>query len=601
MLKVGNDDVMKSLWFMDFSNIEHYILSTTKFPALRCQPKIYYFEPYMRYGGLALTIAFGLFLRFWNLDLKTLWLDETITLLFSLGRSYDDIPRNVLLPLTELLGTLTWQPQTCGAIAHNISHQSTHPPLFFCLMHQWMGYLQDSGHSLRWQVRSLSALFGTGAIAVMYILNRIAFCHRAGLWAAGLMAVSPFAVYLSQEARHYTLPMLVIAVSLIPLVQLCAAAPAQRKLLPWIAWIGLNSLGFYIHYFCILALVAQVITLGIIFAQRRWSMLGVEIATGAVILTILPWLPVLLDHTQRPETDWLKFNASLGLHWLEPMVRLLAGCIVTTIMFPVEEQSLPITIVSGLLMLGFVGYLGQWLWQGRSRLFPTKQADQSAQVFQYFLLVVMAEFLVLVYVLHKDLTLAFRYNFIFYPALCALLAASVSELSVQGAKRRFFPWLLLLVGFISSGFVVTDAAFAKPFAPKQVAQRLLEHPLGEHLAVVKHYSNSQDVALGLSFALATDQFKSNGFMSHDIDWGFTKVVDPTLGKLLMETRSPLAMPFTLWRISGLNMMSKIPMPEKLKLQTSQLAVQTESSTCLASGSPFSVMGLTYQRYDCGDR
>jgi uncharacterized membrane protein len=567
----------------------------------------------MGYGGLAIAIALGLFLRFWNLDLKPLWLDETITLLFALGRRYEDIPQGVLLPLTDLLHTLTWQPQSCGAIAHNISQQSTHPPLFFCLMHQWMGYLQGSDHSLRWQVRSLSALFGTGAIAIMYILNRVAFSHRAGLWAAGLMAVSPFAVYLSQEARHYTLPMLLIAASLIPLVQLCTVAPIKQKLLPWLAWIGLSSLGFYVHYFCILAFAAQVITLGTIFFQRRRSIFGVAdswcgaIATSTVILTILPWLPVLLDHTQRPETDWLKFDPTLGLHWLEPIVRLFAGCIVTVIMLPVEEQSLPITIMNGVLMLGFVGYLVRWLWQGRSELFQTQQAHQNAQVLKYFLLAVGTEYLLLVYVMHKDLTLAFRYNFIFYPAFCALLAASVSELSLQSPKilaNRLLPWALIFVGIVSTGFVGSDAAFAKPFSPKQIAHSLLNHTSDAHLVVVKNYSNSQDVALGLSFAMATDQFKSTVSEAPNlIDWGFTKLVDPTEVSLTMERRtlgakqSPLAEPFILWRISGLNI-SKPPMPEKLELQISQKTAQPPMATCLSSQSPFAKMGLTYLRYVC---
>jgi uncharacterized membrane protein len=560
----------------------------------------------MRYGGLVLAIALGLVLRFWNLDLKPLWLDETITLLFSLGRNYDDIPREVWLPLTELLGTLTWQPQSCGAIAQNISQQSTHPPLFFCLMHQWMGYLQNSEHSLRWQVRSLSALFGTGAIAVMYILNRVAFSHRAGLWAAGLMAVSPFAVYLSQEARHYTLPMLIITASLIPLVQICSATSVKRKLLPWLAWIGLNSLGFYIHYFCILAFAAQVITLGVIFFQRRWSIFGVVIATSAVILTILPWLPVLLDHTQRPETDWLKFNSSLGLHWLEPIVRLLAGCIVSIIMLPVEGQFLPSTVVSGLLMLGFIGYLVRWLWQGRSQLFQSKQAYQSAQVLQYFLLMVGVEFLVLVYVLHKDLTLAFRYNFIFYPALCALLAASVSELTLQAPKHRFFPWALLLVGIISTGCVVTDAAFLKPFSPQGIAYSLLENNPNKHLVVVKNFSNFQDVALGLSFALATEQFKSTGVDTpNNIEWSFVKFINPQERQLVMETRILderrllFTKPFTLWRISSLHV-NKPPMSVNLKLRMIQQQTQTKSATCLAYQAPFSLMDLTYQRYECND-
>jgi uncharacterized membrane protein len=567
---------------------------------------------FVRYGGLAIAIAIGFLLRFWNLDLKPLWLDETITLLFALGRRYDDIPREVLLPLTELLQSLTWQPQSCEVIAQAVSQQSTHPPLFFCLMHQWMGYLQGSDHSLRWQVRSLSALFGTGAIAVMYALNRVAFSHRAGLWAAGLMAVSPFAVYLSQEARHYTLPMLVIAASLIPLMQLPSATPAKRPLLPWLAWIGLSSLGFYVHYFCVLAFVAQVMTLGAIFLQQRRSFVGVAIALSIVILSMLPWLPVLLDHTQRPETDWLKFDSTLGLHWLEPIGRLLAGCIVTVIVLPVEEQPLPIAIVNGLLMLGFIGYLARGLWQNRTQLFQNQQARQSAQVLQYFLLVVGVEYLLLVYILHKDLTLAFRYNFIFYPALCALLAASISEFSSQSPKdlrKRFLPWALIFVGIISTGFVVTDAAFAKPFSPKQIAQRLLNSNPNADLTVVKNYRNSQDVALGLSFALATDQFKSTASeTSPSIDWGFTKSVDPTEGMLAMERQtvgkkrtlgaklSPLSESFTFWRIGSLNI-NKPLMPEQLKLKVNQNSDRA-TAICLSSEKPFSVMGLTYQQYSC---
>jgi uncharacterized membrane protein len=558
----------------------------------------------MRYGGLFLAIAVGLALRFWNLDLKPLWLDETITLLFSLGRSYDDIPREVLLPLTELLGTLTWHAQSCGAIAQTISHQSTHPPLFFCLMHQWMGYLQGSDRSLLWQVRSLSALFGTGAIAAMYCLNRVAFSHRAGVWAAGLMAVSPFAVYLSQEARHYTLPMLVIAASLIPLVQICSTASGQRKLLPWLAWIGLSSLGFYIHYFCVLAFAAQVAVLAVVLLQQRRSLFGVAIATSIVIFTFLPWLSVLLDHTQRPETDWLKFNSSLGLHWLEPIVRLLAGCIVSIIMLPVEEQSLPVTVVSGLLMLGFVGYLVRCLWKGRSQLFVTPQAHQSALVLQYFLLAVGVEFLVLVYVLHKDLTLAFRYNFIFYPALCGLLAASVSELSWQPSKaiaNRVLPWALIGVGVISTGFVVSDAAFAKPFSPQHIAQKLLDHPANGHLVAVKNYSNSQDVALGLSFALAVEQLKSNRSQtSTSIHWGFAKSADST-EDIAIAAKAFLFEPMTFWRIGSLNPMRKLPMLEKIKLKISQTQVQTETAICASAAPGFNQMGLAYQRYECDAR
>ena len=77
-----------------------------------------------------------------------------------------------------------------------------------------------------------------------------------------VMAVSPFAVYLSQEARHYTLPMLLVILALLGLYQVQTDL-YQRQFRPgiWLGWVVVNSLGFYVHYFFLLAFVAQVATL----------------------------------------------------------------------------------------------------------------------------------------------------------------------------------------------------------------------------------------------------------------------------------------------------------------------------------------------------
>jgi uncharacterized membrane protein len=561
----------------------------------------------MRYGGLAMAIAIGLVLRFWNLDLKPLWLDETITLLFSLGRRYDDIPREVLLPLGDLLQTLTWQPQSCGAIAQNISQQSTHPPLFFCLMHQWMGYLQRSDHSLRWQVRALSALFGVGAIAVMYILNRVAFSHKAGLWAAGLMAVSPFAVYLSQEARHYTLPMLIIAASLIPFVQIgqtfLAKVPSTRR--SWLAWISLNSLGFYVHYFCLLALVGQALVLGMIaFRQKQQSQLTrIGLGVGLYALSLTPWFPFMLGHSQRPETEWLRFDGGSLLDWLGPIARLLGGCIVSVVILPVENQPLQVTVGSTVQMLVFIVCTLWVIRQTIPALLQNTRYLSGVKLLGSLLLVLWGEYLILVYGFHKDLTLAFRYNFVFYPVLCALLGVILTQLREIPQAKKYHNWagFIIMIGLASNYFVVTDTAFRKPFEPQQIAQTLLNQSSKANLLVVKNYRTSQDVALGLSFALATDQFKKSVLEPpNKIEWGFTKVVNPTEKTLVIkewrldEKQRPN--PFTLWRIGSLGI-HKPPMPERLTLKTSENP-QTKTANCLAPQPPFSAMGLTYQRYSC---
>jgi uncharacterized membrane protein len=487
-----------------------------------------------RYWGLAAAIALGLALRFWNLDLKPLWLDEVITLLFSLGHRYEDIPRETLLPLVDLLENLHWQPQSCGAIAQTVNIQSTHPPLFFCAMHAWLGHFQE--HSLRWQVRSLPALFGVGAIIAIYALSRVAFSHRAGLWAAGLMAVSPFAVYLSQEARHYTLPMLVITLSLIPFVQLCEArsVKSSQNLGAWFAWVSLNSLGFYIHYFCLLAFVAQVATMiCIVIRRRQWHhIIPMAIATGIFALSLVPWLPSLLGHSQRSETDWLQFGGGSLLDWIGPMARLFAGVMVSVVIFPVEGQPLPIIIVSGVLMLAIAAVVGHHLWKGIPKLVQAYSGTESLGI---FLLVLWVEYLMLVYGLHKDLTLAFRYNFVFYPALCALLAASLTA----EKSKTVFAWGLIVIGIISTGFVVTDFAFQKPFAPQQTAEKLL-HNASPALVVVKDYQGWQDIALGLSTAFAVQQFNPQNDLP--IRWTFIKTTQQ------LQTKWS---EFTLWHIGAL--------------------------------------------------
>jgi uncharacterized membrane protein len=537
----------------------------------------------LHYVLLTVALVLGLLLRFWHLDLKSLWLDETVTWIFSTGHRYEDIPTGKLLPLQSLWAELTWQSQSCANIAQSINEQSTHPPLFFCGMHAWMGLWQASGKSILWQLRSLPALTGTVAIAAIYRLAHVAYSRQIGLIAAGLMAFSPFAVYLSQEARHYTLPMLLITLSLIPMVQLCQKIGSKQKsdFWQWLAWVGLNGLGFYIHYFCLLAFVAQCLTLlWLIWRQKLPAWRSLVLAISAVCLMILPWLPNLLGHGDRRETEWLKFEAHGILDWIGPIARLLGGAVVSVVMLPVEEQSLPITIASAtglLLTAGWLGrLLGRLLWRGSSKSILDSPTRLSTTVLGSFLLWVLGEYLTLVYVLHKDITLAFRYNFVFYPALCVLLAAAIGKIEIKRSPSLRSPVILiLLIGIISSGFVVNNYAFLKPFNPDAIAARLTAKT-DAPLIIVKEYKSGQDIALGLSFAHAIDRLSSK----QPIYWGFKKPPESRID--LQQVVLPPQQNISLWQISA------------LQEKTSELKILS----CNASNKGFSEFGLKYHYYNC---
>ena len=466
---------------------------------------------------LALTgvIALGAVLRFWNLDLKPLWLDEVLTALLSLGHRYNDVPQEVVLPISMLQHLLTLQPNVSNSeITQAVATQSTHPPLFFCLMHQWLKWVEPLTQSLYWKLRALPALFGVGAIAAVYCLNRVAFSPAAGLMAAALMAFSPFGVYLSQEARHYTVPMLFTTLALLGLIQIQQALYTKRQRprpIVWMLWGIVNSIGCYIHYFFFFAFIAQLLTLiGLMYWRRsmlpRGSFLTVGLVVVGVAVSYLPWLPVLLGSFGRAETGWLPKPQNIA-----PLLQTLVGWFSMVIALPVEGQPLWIQVPAVLLTIGFGGWVGWQGWRGLKQLWRQPETHVATFTLSCFTLCVLLQFFALIYLLGKDITVAPRYNFVYFPALCALLGASlVLNQGHRGRWKKILPLspallLPLSLSLLSCIFVVSNLVFIKPFHPQQVAQEMKFEP-AVPIMMVMGYHSFQDVALGMSFALAIDKY-----------------------------------------------------------------------------------------------
>ncbi|MBE9227879.1 glycosyltransferase family 39 protein [Phormidium sp. LEGE 05292] len=544
------------------------------------------------YLGLAIALVVGTILRFWNLELKPLWLDEVITALFSLGKSYENVPLDLLLPLNSFREIFTLNPTTnCPAIAQNIIKYSTHPPLFFCLMHAWVESSLNSSvkHSLIWVLRSLPALFGVSAIVSIYYLNRIAFSKKAGLVGAALMAVSPFAIYLSQEARHYTLPLFLINLSLITLIQIQQDIFQQkRRLLVWLAWVIINSIGLYVHYFFVLVILAELATLLVLVYQAKPKVKYLLLSAAFFLLPFLfflPWLPVFFGHSNRPETDWVPQPEHII-----PFVQTLVGWLLMVIILPVESQPLWIAIPAVILMLIFGIWLGWQVVQGMRQLWENSKTNLATLTLSNFTIFVLLELFVIIYILGKDITIAPRYNFVYYPSFCALLAASL--VARDGDKRRSTINYLILAGLISCIFVVNGLAFEKPYNPQRVAKNMLQEP-SIPLMVVMAYKDTQDIALGLSFALGIDKFQpklcqNNGetcpkFAFLSANSGYQTVWE-SLAKLPKTPKLPL----NFWIVApGLK---RDNYPEKLAI--------SPQTNCTKDSAAYYRIGVPYQKYKC---
>ncbi|NJO80296.1 MAG: hypothetical protein HC827_18490, partial [Cyanobacteria bacterium RM1_2_2] len=533
--------------------------------------------------ALAMMLLLGLGLRLWHLDSKPLWLDEVLSALFTMGRSYADVPLDQFFPLTELAQVFTVQPDVSwGEITQRVATESVHPPIFFCLMYSWMRWLvnpteqpteQPAEHWI-FALRLLPALFGVGAIAAIYWLNRVAFSPKAGLLAATLMAVSPFAVYLSQEARHYTLPMLLITLALAALVQMQHLIQ-QKQLRPlvWGSWSLFNLLGLYTHYFCLLALIAQIgaLTLWMLWHRhliRRQFWIAWGLVIAAIGIGYLPWLPTLISHFSRPETDWLIPYKPDWLDRVEPLYQTLVGWTLMVIALPVEDQPNWIAIPASLLMLAFMIWLAWQLKIGFKALWQNLANRPATLLIGGFTGFVLLQFFAIVYLLDKDLTVVPRYNFVYYPGVCALLAACFSSRAAAGAKR--YPvMLLLLAGLVSSIAVVHGGSFQKSYYPDQVAQDFAFDP-NQPLAVVMTYRSPQEVALGLSFALELAKRyppeTENQTVDQQVRFAFLDRTDgySEAWKNLSDFDQPLPPPLNLWAIASPGMRTK-DYPQRLRL------------------------------------
>ncbi|MUG96411.1 hypothetical protein F7734_30320 [Scytonema sp. UIC 10036] len=474
---------------------------------------------FLHYLCLIAVIFLGALLRFWHLDLKPLWMDEVISAIFSLGKNYNDFTLDRVFLLQNLQEMFTFQSgESCFQITKTVATESTHPPLFFCGMYTWLSWLAPLGEGWVTQLRSPSAIFGVGAIIAMYYVNRIAFFPFAGLVAAALMAVSPFAVYLSQEARHYTFPMFLITLALLLLIQIQQNIEERQtvRFVLWTGWAIVNAIGLYVHYFFALAFVAQIVALLLFVYWRRRKILNqrqtwlaILLYSCGVVMSFLPWLAMVLYHFGRSETDWVEPPKNIA-----PLLQTLLNWVLMLIALPVENQPLPILLISGLLMLSFTFWISCQLFKGFKQLWSTPSTRSSTFVLLTFTGCVLLEFFAIAYFLGKDITNVPRYSFVYYPGLCALIAASLSQKEKYETRTRNKknyialspPFICFLVGIICSCFVVSNFVFQKPFQPEQVAKNMNQDP-STSLMVVMAYRNYQDIALGLSFALALEPLR----------------------------------------------------------------------------------------------
>ncbi len=221
--------------------------------------------------GVGVVVAAGLVLRFWTRS--ALWLDEALTV---------DIAR---LPVHEIPSYL----KRDGA-----------PPLYYVLLHFWMGIFGTSDVA----VRALSGVISVATLPVAWLAGR-RLGGRAVAWTVLVVVASaPFAVYYATEARMYSLVMLLTACGMVA-VGRALERPRPGNL---VALAFVVAALLYTQYWAVYLVGA--LALWLLWeawrsrsgwrSQARW-MLG-AVAAGCVAFA--PWLPTFLYQARFTGTPW---------------------------------------------------------------------------------------------------------------------------------------------------------------------------------------------------------------------------------------------------------------------------------------------------------
>jgi mannosyltransferase len=176
----------------------------------------------VRWTALGLFVFVGLAVRIFCLACKPFWFDEAFSV---------EVAR---VSLGNFLHLLWWREA-------NMS-------LYYVLLRMWLHFGQGP-----YFIRSLSAVIATAAIPAVYWLASLLYDRRVALIAAAMLTFNAYSVRYAQEARSYSLFLLLAILSSVFFVR-CLRSPSRRNRA---AYVLFSILAVYAHLYALLLLVGQ--------------------------------------------------------------------------------------------------------------------------------------------------------------------------------------------------------------------------------------------------------------------------------------------------------------------------------------------------------
>ena len=218
-------------------------------------------------------LLIGFFLRVYDLANESIWYDEADSILLA----------NLNLSQIFLYPTNT-------------------PPLYYIILHWWINLFGDSEFSIRFP----SVIFGCLSIFMIYKVGNKIFDKDVGILSSLLLGLSVFHIHYSQEARAYSLSVLLTLLSIFFLIKLLRRSSSKVLF----GYILSSTLLIYSHIYGLFIIISQniyIISVLLVSKEtyklklKRWILIQI-----ILIILFIPWINIFITRTlQIAQGFWI--------------------------------------------------------------------------------------------------------------------------------------------------------------------------------------------------------------------------------------------------------------------------------------------------------
>ena len=370
-----------------------------------------------RYALLVLLILLSLILRLNDLGKESLWLDE-------------------------IYGTLLTAKQPIDYLLN--PHINLPVSTYHIILHYWMQIFGQSEFSIRFP----ALIFGVLSIFVIYKVGKEIFNQEVGFLSALMLAISPFHLHYSQEARPYSLLMLLSLVSIYYFIRFLKSGNKKDGIVYTLS----TLIGIYTHYFIFFLLIFQNIYFFIYNIKNKKLVKIWIISQGIVALIFLGYNPHFLGQ--------IMWGLNGGLAHLAPYFSLFSiiktfYVFILGFSFINSDYCIPcfyvnpfiiFLICGGFLLLTFLGIKNLFVYKKNFKEWKYKNEKLI------FLILYLLMPILIIYTISFNTSL-FQTRYVLYSSapLYILISRGISGFQKR-IKLVFVVLLLFLSSFVLGGY-----------------------------------------------------------------------------------------------------------------------------------------------------